>query len=93
MGGNVNDDSLHMGQNSLLFGTADDMSGYDSTSWVWRSLAMDGTSPYLDLIQNYNNIDLYARENGMRVDRILLTKDFNYNPTTAGIRCGAQGLY
>lgn len=92
MGGNINDDSLHMGQNSLLLGTADDMTGYDSSNWVWKSLAMDGSSPYLYLNHDYNNIDLYGRENSMRVDRILLTKDFNYNPTTAGIRCGAQGL-
>ena len=53
---------------------------------------MDGSDPYLYLAQNYSNIDIYARENGMRIDRILLTKDFTYNPTTAGIRCGAQGL-
>ncbi len=92
MGGTVDDDSLHVGQNSSLLGTADDISGYHLGNWIWSSVAMDGSNPYLYLSQNYSNIDSYIRENGMRIDRILLTKDFTYNPTTAGIRCGAQGL-
>lgn len=92
MGGTVEDDSLHIGRNSNLPGTADDMSGYHSSSWKWASVVMDNSTPYLLIAQNYNNIDLYVRENGMRVDRILLTKSFGYNPTNSGIRCGAEGL-
>ncbi len=92
MGGHIYDDSLHISPGGLYPGTADDMTGYQSTNWVWASLANDGSTPYLLLPQGYNDISMYIRENGMRVDRILLTKNFGYIPTTAGIRCGAQGL-
>jgi len=92
MGGHIYDDSLHISPAALYPGTADDMTGYQSTNWVWASLANDGSTPYLLLPQSYNDISMYIRENGMRVDRILLTKNFGYNPTNAGIRCGAQGL-
>jgi murein DD-endopeptidase MepM/ murein hydrolase activator NlpD len=92
MGGNANDDSLHIGQNSSLLQTADDMHEYNSTNWVWKSVRMNNTTPYLYLQSGYNNIDMYARENGMRVDRILLTRDYIFHPASSSIRCGGQGL-
>jgi hypothetical protein len=97
MGGHLDDDSLHMGSNSHAVVSADNMSGYHSSDWVWRSITIDGPpEPWLPIVPGYNNIDMYARENSMRVDRILLTYNFAYNPDSGNpstdIRCGAEGL-
>ncbi len=95
MGGNSNDDSIHMGRNNDPQTTADAMTGWSSSNWIWMSWA-DGADPYLYLPTGYVNVDVWARENGMRVDRILLSKNFDYNPAAGGvstrIRCGAEGL-
>jgi murein DD-endopeptidase MepM/ murein hydrolase activator NlpD len=98
MGGSVEDDSLHMSSNNTPlvdppFGTATDMTGYHSSNWVWRSVRMNQLRPYLYYPRGYRYVNVHARENGLRIDRILLTKDIDYDPTAASIRCGAQNLY
>ena len=86
-----NDDSLHITLGGNLT-DATDMTGYASSNWKWKSLQMDGTSAYLYATKGYRDINMHAREDGMRVDRILLSRILSFNPTSAGIRCGAQGL-
>lgn len=98
MGGHVDDDSLHITAGNVpqvepaIFATATDMTGYHSTNWVWQSARMNGFVPYLYFPRGYNYINLHMRENGLRVDRILLTTSPSYNPTTSNVRCGGQGL-
>lgn len=92
MGGSIEDDSVHMGSDNEPRSTADRVTGYHSTNWIWASTTADnGSMPYLNLSTGYHTIDLWGREDGMRVDRILLTKS-GYTPT-ATIRCGANSLY
>lgn len=97
MGGHTSADSLHMGMNGLPYSSADRVVGYHTTNWVWRSQTIDGPVPSVSAQQGYNYIDIWVRENEMRVDRILLTRDFNFNPDTnqldTAIRCGAEHLY
>lgn len=105
MGGSADDDSLHMSLGTYVNGvfvpqvsppsaTATDMHGYNSTNWIWFSQRMDYSRPYLlNAPSGYNYISVHARENGLRIDRILLTRDVSYNPVTAGVRCAAAALY
>lgn len=96
MGGSDNDDSIHMGSNGSPHTTANPtatkMEGYSTTNWVWKSERMNnGGIPKIYLESGYELINLWARENGMRVDRILLARDDNYN--SSAIRCGANQLF
>jgi len=88
MGGTVDDDSVYMGINDTSPTSSQRITGYDQNNvWVWRSIKMDGQRPYVNVTGSLPVINLWAREDGMRVDRILLTKDVNYTPS-GNIRCG-----
>lgn len=63
------------------------MTGYHQNAWVWQSVRMDGGRPYLSLPLGQVAINIWMREDGMRIDRVLLTREQNYNPTN-NIRCG-----
>ncbi len=44
---------------------------------------MDGSRPYVDVAWQgsaFHTINLWMREDGMRVDKVLLTADPNYIP-------------
>ncbi len=92
MGGNSDNDSVHMSANGVSASSpARDIRGWHDTDWVWASVRMDETRPYLPINRGYNWINMFGRENEMRVDRILLTKDQYYNPQ-GNIRCAGEGL-
>jgi hypothetical protein len=86
-GGSYNDDSLHMGYGGAAPTSSQRMTGYHQNAWVWQSVRMDGQRPYLSLPSGQVTINIWMREDGMRIDRALLTRDANYNPTN-NIRCG-----
>ena len=48
---------------------------------------MNGARPYLDVSEGERVINIWMREDGMRIDRVLLTRQVGYNPT-GNIRCG-----
>ncbi len=93
MGGSSDDDSLHMGVDGIPKFSADRIDGFHTSQWVWKSQTMDGPYPVFYLSTGYHDINVWARENGLRIDRVLLTKDLNFNPTTAQVRCAGEGLY
>lgn len=86
-GGSSNDDSLHMGYGGTAPSSSQRMTGYHQNAWVWQSVRMDSGRPYLNLPLGQVAINIWMREDGMRIDRVLLTREQNYNPTN-NIRCG-----
>lgn len=86
-GNSVNDDSVYMGVDGVSPASAQRITGYHQSAWVWQSIKMDGQRPYIYLASSLEQVNLWAREDGMRVDRILLTRDAGYNPS-GNIRCG-----
>lgn len=86
-GGSYDDDSLHMGLHDYAPASSQAMSGWHPNQWIWRSIRMNGTRPYLDLDAGQRTINVWMREDGMRIDRILMTRDVNYDPTGL-VRCG-----
>lgn len=86
-GGSYNDDSLHMGYGGAAPTSSQRMTGYHQNAWVWQSVRMDLGRPYLNLPSGQVTVNIWMREDGMRIDRVLLTRDVNYNPTN-NIRCG-----
>lgn len=85
-GGTLDDDSVWIGVNGSA-ASAVDATGHHLASWVWRSIRLSGQRPTINLTFGNQVVNMWAREDGMRVDRILLTKNVNYNPT-GNIRCG-----
>ena len=91
-GGSYDDDSLHMGYNDAVYSTSDRISGYHNNYWVWESVTMDWENghwqrPTLWMSGGDRTTNVWMREDGMRIDRMLLTRSSGYNPSD-NIRCG-----
>jgi lysophospholipase L1-like esterase len=69
------DDSIHAGIDGVAPTTADDIGGF-SSAWTWRRTTLDGT-PATIIVSSpgVHTFHLWMREDGMRVDKILLRKD------------------
>ncbi|GEM_PF-5253009 len=90
-----NDDSVHAGLNDQVIATADRInlgSGGDG-SWVWKRSTMDNANASLDVDSaGEHSFNLYMREDGAAVDRILLTTDSNYTPSGSGPDTSLRGV-
>ena len=74
-GDSGNDDSLHAGLDGLSPASADRMSGFNTTSWVWKRDTMDGVPATLIIsTPGLHTIHLWMREDGLKVDKLLLRK-------------------
>ncbi len=67
------DDSLHAGLDGAGPSTADRITGF-TTSWAWKRATMDASAPATLTISSpgVHTIHLWMREDGLRVDKILL---------------------
>lgn len=57
---------------------------FNNQSWQWRSLTMSNTQPTIALTGGMEDLNLWMREDGLRIDRLLLVTDTNYIPTGSG---------
>jgi alpha-D-xyloside xylohydrolase len=82
----VNGDSLHAGLNGTT-NTAAAINFQNSfNAWVWTNRTLSGTVPTLSVgTTGIHTNSIWMREDGMRVDRILLTTNANFlaNPGNA----------
>ncbi|RMH35797.1 MAG: hypothetical protein D6694_14460 [Gammaproteobacteria bacterium] len=81
------DDALHVGLNSQRLdgstnarGIAENVTGWDSCVFTWKSEMEDGTRPYInpsyyDTSSAFQTLNVWMKEDGMRIDRIILTTD------------------
>ena len=61
------------------------MSGFAPTDWTWANLQTDGNRASFTITSSgVYTLSLSMREDGLRLDRILLTTDTTYLPTTFG---------
>ena len=81
-----NDDSLHAGVDGTGPASADRMNGFNTTSWVWKRDTMDASPATLIIgTPGLHTIHLWMREDGMRVDKLLLrTSSSSTAPTGTG---------
>lgn len=69
------DDSCHAGLDGTGPASADRISGLTTTSWVWKRDTMDAVPATLVIATpGLHTIHLWMREDGLRVDRLLLRK-------------------
>jgi len=69
------DDSIHAGLDGGASASADRISGFQ-TSWTWRRWTLDGAPATLNVATpGLHTVHLWMREDGLRVDKILLRKN------------------
>jgi regulation of enolase protein 1 (concanavalin A-like superfamily) len=88
-GGASADDSVHVGLDGVLFDTSRRISGFTSgAGYVWTSSRVDATVDIgparFDVAAGEHVINVWMREDGLIVDKILLTTNPNYIPTGVG---------
>lgn len=78
------DDSLHAGLDGLPVGAADRINGF-STSWAWSKGTMDGGAATINVsAAGEHTLNIWMREDGFVLDKIVLTSDGGYNPSGTG---------
>jgi hypothetical protein len=81
------DDSLHAGLDGLAVSSCDRISNLPTTgSWVWTSTTIDSNSRATFNVSSIgiHTVNIWMREDGFRIDKIILTTDPNYKPTGTG---------
>jgi RHS repeat-associated protein len=83
---NAAGDSLHLGLNgNTSAGSVQALTGFRFNEWGWSAQTMAGTPATLTIpTPGVYTLTLWAREDGLRVDRLLLTTDTNYTPSGNG---------
>jgi ELWxxDGT repeat protein len=83
-GATGNDDSCHVGLDYQATATSDRMTGF-TAAWKWVKATSDGPVATIN-VQNAGGhvLNLWMREDGLVVDKILITTDPAYTPSGTG---------
>lgn len=86
-----NNDSIHVGLWEQQTPTAEDMTGWDTCSsgvngYVWKRIRVNSSNAYIVAATDNTNgafkrLNVWMREDGMRVDRVILAQNASYDPT------------
>jgi len=80
-----NDDSCHVGLNGEVVSSADRITGFALNNWSWSKTTMDTASATLNIqTPGVHNVHVWMREDGFRLDKILLSTDASYVPSGSG---------
>jgi hypothetical protein len=85
-GATGNDDSVHAGLNGeeIATSTSDNMSGWQGI-YAWSRNSMDGAPSTLDVPSSgQHTLNIWMREDGFIIDKIVLTSNPDYTPTGDG---------
>ena len=82
-GPNGNDDSFHVGLDGVIRTATAGMTN-SSNQWVWLNVANSARVTVQIPDPGIYTINLWMREDGTRVDKLLLTTDAAYTPTGIG---------
>lgn len=80
------ENSVHVGLNGAPQDAADKLYWVYLDQWQWTGDTKDGDSRATITVPSAgtHTVNLYMREDGARIDRLLLTTDGNYSPVAAG---------
>ncbi len=82
--GEGSSDSVHVGLNGSLSATADKIDNFPA-DWNWTNSTIDKVRASLSVPSTgIHAVNLWMREDGLIVDKILLTTDSNYIPSGTG---------
>jgi hypothetical protein len=78
------DDSAHVGLDGAAVSTADRVQG-TTNSWQWSHNTMDGVVATINITTpGIHTINVWMREDGFRLDKLLITTNSAYTPSGAG---------
>jgi hypothetical protein len=78
------DDSCHAGLDGAALSTCDRMTGF-GTGWTWSKSTMDGPVATFNVASTgLHTVNVWMREDGFEIDKIVLTVNSNYTPTGTG---------
>jgi len=85
IGPSTRSDSLHVGLDGIELPSSQKIAGF-KTSWKWTNSQQSTNARVTINIANagLHTLNLWMRESGMIVDKIVLTTDVNYVPTDTG---------
>jgi glucose/arabinose dehydrogenase len=83
-GASASDDSLHVGLDGRAVGSADRVAGF-TTRFGWSRRTVDGPPARIVVTTaGVHTLNLWMREDGMLVDKIILTRSAAYVPSGSG---------
>lgn len=86
LGATGNDDSVHIGLNNAAVASADKITLTSFNSFVWTKNTIDGVRPSLNITTaGEHTLNVWMREDGFALDKIILTKDPNFVPSGASL--------
>lgn len=78
------DATVHVGLDGMPVSGTDNISGF-SPSWGWSKQTLDGQAANLNLAAvGDHTLDVWMRQDGFEIDKIILTRDSGYAPSGAG---------
>lgn len=84
-GATTSDDSVHAGLDGMAVNTSDRITGVYSKSWIWSRSTMDGPVATIDVkTPGLHVVNVWMREDGLALDKLVLTTDPAYVPTGMG---------
>jgi hypothetical protein len=87
------DDSAHIGLDDQAVTSADRIYPNTLGAWVWTKLTMDG--PYVATLNvttpGVHAVNIWAREDGLYIDKIVLTTNSSYTPSGTGPNVSVRG--
>ena len=79
------DDSVHVGLNGAGQSSSDRITGFARTAWSWSDETMDSPRATIEVTApGEQMVNLWMREDGVRVDKIVLTTNASLQPTSFG---------
>src|SRR5262245_20582594 len=84
LGHSASDDSFHVGLDGAELATSDRITGF-GTDWTWSRATMDGPVATFNVPSvGVHTVNVWMREDGFIIDKIVITPDPNYVPTGMG---------
>jgi|GEM_PF-2346984 len=87
------DDSVHASLNDQVIDTADRITVSNNGNWSWSRNTMDSAVATLEVpTAGLHTFNLYMREDGASVDRIILSTDNSFSPSGDGPDVSERGV-
>jgi len=88
----ANDDSLHVGLNGQAVPTSENISGF-TPAWSWSNLQNGVTPATINITATgLNEINIWMGQDGIEIDKILITTNASYIPSSIGPVESLNGL-